>query len=176
MTAATTQHSSELADLVRDHQAGLWRYLRFLGSDAAEADDLVQETFLTVFRARPEFNSPRAAAAYLRQVARNRLLAVRQRAGREPGTADLDLAEAVWAEASGDDGLNGYLDALKTCLEVAIGDRAREAIDLRYREGLSREAMADRLAMKADGVKTLLRRARVALRECVERKVVSRES
>ena len=32
--------------LIESHQAELWRYLRYLGCDAAEAEDLTQETFL----------------------------------------------------------------------------------------------------------------------------------
>ena len=34
--------------LVKEHQADLWRHLRMLGCDPAQADDLTQETFLTV--------------------------------------------------------------------------------------------------------------------------------
>jgi len=48
MTAATADRQTEMAALVRAHQAGVWRYLRFLGCEPSEADDLVQETFLDV--------------------------------------------------------------------------------------------------------------------------------
>ena len=44
------QPELDLERLVREHQAELWRYLRYLGSDAARAEDLVQETFLRVWR------------------------------------------------------------------------------------------------------------------------------
>ena len=36
----------DLAELVREHQADVWRYLRYLGADGHDADDLTQETFL----------------------------------------------------------------------------------------------------------------------------------
>jgi DNA-directed RNA polymerase specialized sigma24 family protein len=49
----------------------------------------------------------------------------------------------------------------------------REAIDLHYRDGVGREAIAAKLEMKPDGVKSLLRRTRELLRECVQRKVNS---
>ena len=49
--------------------------------------------------------------------------------------------------------------------------RARQAIDLHYRERAGRDAIADALDMQPDGVKTLLRRTRQVLRECVERKI-----
>ena len=44
-------------------------------------------------------------------------------------------------------------------------------MDLQYRVESSREAIAAALDMKPDGVKTLLRRTRQVLRECVERKL-----
>ncbi len=101
-----------MAALVRTHRAGVWRYLRFLGCDPSEADDLVQETFLAVFREGFEVRSPAQTAAYLRKVARNRLLMDRRKQRSRPQTVDLDAAEAIWAEVAGEDGLNDYLVAL----------------------------------------------------------------
>lgn len=171
MAMATVQREVELADLVQAHQAGVWRYLRFLGCDRSESDDLTQETFLTVIKTPFEYRSSRAAAAYLRKVARNRLLAVRRKQKRVSAMGDLDRAEAVWAEMAGDNGLGDYLAALEDCLQAAVTPKAREAIDLKYREDASRDEIADQLEMAADGVKTLLRRARSSLRDCVERKL-----
>ena len=74
MPAVTTPQDSELLDLVQRHQAGLWRYLRFLGCDPAQADDLAQETFLRIFRKPVAFYSPEAASAYLRSIARTLFL------------------------------------------------------------------------------------------------------
>ncbi|HRJ79073.1 MAG TPA: sigma-70 family RNA polymerase sigma factor, partial [Planctomycetota bacterium] len=57
--------------LIVAHQAGVWRYLRYLGCDRAQADDLTQETFLQVLRHGFEQRGERETAAYLRKVARN---------------------------------------------------------------------------------------------------------
>lgn len=122
-----------MAGLVRAHQAGVWRYLRFLGCDPAEADDLVQETFLAVLRDGFEVRSPRETAAYLRTVARNRLLMARRKARRGPPEVDLEAAEAVWAKVASRDGLGDYLAALGDCLEVAVTPRVRRAPDRAYR-------------------------------------------
>ena len=54
--------------------------------------------------------------------------------------------------------------------------RAAQAIDLHYRIGASRGAIASQLAMQPDGVKSLLRRTRDVLRECVERKLRREDS
>jgi RNA polymerase sigma-70 factor (ECF subfamily) len=168
---AQTLAPVDLTDLVHQHQAAVWRYLRYLGADGTEAADLTQETFLAFARARFAERDPRQTAGYLRTVARNQLLALRRRQRREINTVELEAADSVWAAAAGADGdLRDFLDALRECTGQLEG-RCRQAIDMHYREGFGREAIAERLDMKPDGVKTLLRRTRQTLRECVERKL-----
>ncbi len=168
-----TQNSSpaDLASLLRQHQAGVWRYVRFLGADTTEADDVTQETFLALARGGFVERDERQTAGYLRVVARNQLLALRRRQHREVNTVELEAADSVWAAAAGPDGsLSNYLEALRDCL-AQIEGRARDAIDMHYRDHAGRDAMASQLGMKPDGVKTLLRRTREVLRECIERKI-----
>jgi RNA polymerase sigma-70 factor (ECF subfamily) len=163
----------DLTRLVQQHQAGVWRYVRFLGAERAEADDITQETFLAIARAAFIERDERQTAGYVRVVARNQLLALRRRQRREVGTVELEAAESVWAAAAGPDGsLAAYLDALRDCV-AGLEGRSRQVIDLHYRDGAGREAIAAALDMKPDGVKTLLRRTRQALRECIERKLSS---
>jgi len=171
MTATIVKQRTTLDDLVHEHQAGVWRYLRFLGSSEAEADDLTQETFLAVMKRPFEQRSPAETAAYLRTVTRNRLLALRRKSGRETSVADLEQAETVWAEVAGEDGGDAYLSALESCLETAIDDKNREVLRLRYTDSASRTDIAKQFSMTTDGVKTMLRRARNALRTCVEAKL-----
>jgi RNA polymerase sigma-70 factor (ECF subfamily) len=171
MTAATADRQAEMAALVRAHQGGVWRYLRFLGCDPTEADDLVQETFLAVLREGFEERSPPQTAAYLRTVARNRLLMARRKRRTSPPEVDLEAAEAVWARVAGEDGLNDYLSALGHCLEAAVSPRVRRALELQYRDRASRAEIAAKLDLAVEGVKTLLRRGRSALRDCVERRL-----
>jgi len=161
----------EPADLIRQHQADVWRYLRFLGCGATEAEDLTQETFLAVLRTPFEQRSPGETAAYMRRVARNQLLMLRRRAGREPAQAELAAAESVWGAATVEGRVDAQLAALEECLKTVVAPRAREAVAMHYSDGASREAIAQALQMTADGVKTLLRRTRAALRECIERKL-----
>jgi len=47
----------------------------------------------------------------------------------------------------------------------------RRALDLQYRDRASRAEIAAELDLAVEGVKTLMRRARSALRDCVERKL-----
>lgn len=148
------------------HQGEIWRYLRFLGCDPSLADDLTQDTFLAALRGTPPFDDPRAEAAYLRTVAKHRLIDVRRRRRLE---VDLEAADLAWRELAGPDGGAAYLDALRDCLE-ALDPRGRAAIEGRYRDERSRAELAAGLGLSEEGVKTLLRRTKDGLRACVEGK------
>jgi RNA polymerase sigma-70 factor (ECF subfamily) len=168
---AMSSEPFDLARVVREHQAGVWRYVRFLGAEPAEADDLTQETFLALARGGFVVRDARQTGGYLRVVARNQLLALRRRQSREISTVDLEAADTMWAAAAGADGnLAWYLDALRDCIGKLEG-RAQEVIELHYRDKAGRDMIANRLGMQPDGVKTLLRRIRQVLRECIERKL-----
>lgn len=176
----------DAARLIEEHQAGVWRYLRVLGCNAAEAEDLTQDTFLAVLE-KPFHDYQRAAtAAYLRQVARNLLISSRRRAARgatavmnaaetkpdELDMAEFQAAEAAWLRWSGDDDGAERLAALRRCLQTLTA-RARQALELRFGEQASRAAIAAALNMSEDGAKNVLQRAKQHLRACIEKEISS---
>ena len=169
MTAVQEETQLDLAALVVEHQSDLWRYIKYLGATGAEADDLVQETFLSVARRPFQQRSRESSAAYLRTVIRRKLLMLRRQQRREIETTDLEAAESVWADMTGNGESSDLLASLSICLDQ-LTPRATEALRLFYTDGQSRETVASRLGMKPDGIKTLLRRTRDTLRECIERK------
>jgi RNA polymerase sigma-70 factor (ECF subfamily) len=178
MATATTSSEAEpaarkpacdLAALVERHQAAVWRYLRFLGCDPAQADDFTQETFLAVHRKPFEDRSPSATAAYLRTVARNLFLMSLRRAQRQTLVRSLEVADDVWNRLARDDSRE-HLAALAECVERLEG-RARQAVELFYRQEKSRGDIGRELELGEEGVKTLLRRTREVLRRCVEQRL-----
>ena len=84
----------------------------------------------------------------------------------------MELAEldAAFARLCGADGGDVYLAQLGQCLE-RLAERSREALTLHYRERLGRTGIGARLGLGEDGVKSLLRRARAALRDCIETEI-----
>ena len=161
--------SLDVARLVREHQTGVWRYLRVLGCPADEAEDLTQETFLAVLTKPFQDYNRQATAAYLRQVARNLFLSSRRRAVT---VSELDEAEAAWLQWAVKDDGQELMAALRNCLQT-LTDRARQALDLRFGRQASRAEIATATGLSEDGAKNLLQRAKQQLRECIERALAS---
>lgn len=153
---------------MRSHQGWVWRYLVFLGADAALADDLTQETFVTVL-GREQRIAPRARRSYLRRTAKSLFIKARRR--RKPvGLVDEQVAEVAFDLFCGNDDGNGYLDALRQCL-AQLDPRQRQALDWVYAEGIRRIEVGRRLGLSEGGIKSFLRRTYARLRHCVERRL-----
>lgn len=163
----------QVDELVRAHQAHIYRYLRFLGAAAAHAEDLVQDTFVAASSNRnppPTDNVPRRLG-WLRAIARNTFLNHCRKQKRNPVRADSELmtrAESYWntAFAQHDDGY-GYLEALIACTKK-LSERHRQVIEHRYALRSSRGEMAAFFKVTEDGIKMMLRRIRAVLAKCVE--------
>jgi RNA polymerase sigma-70 factor (ECF subfamily) len=169
--AAETQGFDLLA-LVGAHQEEVWRYLRYLGCDPAGADELTQDTFLAV-HARPfEIRSPAMTRSYLRKVARNLFLKEKRRILQRPRFVNLDEADRCWEQTGAEEAGGDYREALRSCM-AELGERPRQVLQLAYGEGLPRREVAKRLAMRDQGVKTLLRRVKDRLKECIDRRLRS---
>jgi RNA polymerase sigma-70 factor, ECF subfamily len=170
MTMTQTSPRLDLPALMREHQAGIWRYLRALGAEPALADDLTQDTFLAVLRKPFEQRSRPETVGYLRMVARNLLLNERRRNGRELSNGDIERLHERYAQLAGTGDGEAIVAALRECLET-VESKARQALDMQYRDGSARAAIAEALDMTADGIKTLMKRTRARLRKCVERRL-----
>jgi RNA polymerase sigma-70 factor, ECF subfamily len=166
----------ELVSLVRNRQAQVYRYLRYLGAAHEVAEDLAQDTFVVALGKSMQSKwseiDPSNRPAWLRGVSRNLFLAHCRRAKCSPVFAaggTLDQAEAVWAsEFPGDDDGSGHLAALRKCLE-SLAHRDREIIEMQYCHQKSRVEISASFGLTEDGVKTLMRRLRAGLSQCIQR-------
>jgi RNA polymerase sigma-70 factor (ECF subfamily) len=156
--------------LIETHQVGVWRYLRALGCENALAEDLTQETFLAVLKRPFHELSAAATAAYLRKTAQHLLISHHRRAGRVLTTDDIDSLDRDWSRWAGQDNGEELLEALRDCLG-GLGERARRALEMRFRNQNSRAEIAADLMMTEDGAKNLMQRAKLKLRECIEAKL-----
>jgi len=167
-------NAARFSRIVEQHQAHVYRYVRYLGASRTVAEDIVQDAFLDAYR-RPgplESADEGGATAWLRAIARNKFLKHCRSARRTPVPLSdhaLDQRESAWKEHFLRDGDGfDYIEALRACVD-RLPDKQRRAVDMQYAEDRGRSAMAEALKMTADGIKSLMRRIRSALAECVER-------
>jgi RNA polymerase sigma-70 factor (ECF subfamily) len=160
--------------LIDKYQIKIWRYLRALGCDETLADDLTQDTFVAVLRRPFEIVNDAATAVYLKRVSYHLLVDYRRRSKRMIVTEDIDLRDRMWVRWIGENGEEEIFEYLKSCYE-RLTDRAKLALQLRFREGASREKIADELAISTNGAKNLMQRAKAQLKECIESRVLARQ-
>ncbi|MCR9248381.1 MAG: sigma-70 family RNA polymerase sigma factor [bacterium] len=171
--AAATAPRVDPAGFIAAHQAGIWRYLRLLGAPATEADDVVQDTFLTFLR-RHEARAD--ATPLLRTIARGLWIDRQRWLARRRAVERAAAVDELLAPESGRDDptMTGWLAALASCRE-SLAPRTQRALDLAYRDGLGRQRIADELGVAANTVRNLLARTRQSLRECIDRKTNQEE-
>ncbi len=158
------------AKLVHEHQAGVWRYLRALGCEASLADDITQETFLAVLQKPFDDYQPAASAAYLRRVAHNLFISHQRRSGKVLAVENIEEIAQTWSRWVGEDNGEELLVSLRNCLEQ-LSDRARLALEMRFKQSSSRASISDALAITEHGAKNLMQRAKKQLRLCIEGKL-----
>lgn len=166
----------DLDAFVRQHQVGTWRYLRYLGADAALAEELTQDALVRALEAGQANADARTAARWLRTTARHLWIDDRRRRLRHDRSRiriddlDAELVDSAWEATLRDDDGAGFREALGHCM-AALPARSRQALELRYRDDAGRAGMARALDLSEAGVKQLLRRLRAGLRECIERRL-----
>lgn len=160
----------DAARLIADHQAGVWRYLRSLGCEPALADDITQETFLAVLQRPFQDLGPAAVSGYLRKIAFNLVVTHFRRSGRVTLVENLEEVDRDWNRLASDDNGEAMLEALRACL-AGLSERARRALEMRFKEQQTREAIAAMLEITEHGAKNLMQRAKQQLRTCVENKL-----
>jgi RNA polymerase sigma-70 factor (ECF subfamily) len=149
------------------------RVLRFVERMVREpgvAEDLVQETFLRLWRARERYQPEARFSTWLFTIAGNAARNELRRPFRGAAHDSLDEeGERVKLELAADDPPSDELvDARRAGLSMdaalaALPERQREALWLRAVEGLSYAEVAQALETSEQSVKALIHRARVAL-------------
>ena len=140
--------------------------VRFV-SDQARGEELAQDVFLKVYRARERYEPRERFAAYLFRVATNHCLnELRRSEHKARGDNVEDLAhEPVDAHQAGADAVIEAAE-IQVAVRAAVGKlppTQRAALLLLREEGLGYEEIADALETSVSAVKSLLNRARKAL-------------
>jgi RNA polymerase sigma-70 factor (ECF subfamily) len=137
--------------------------------DVHAADDIFQQVVLAALQSENVFRDRDHVVAWALRAARHRALDLASRRRLTPLPDDvLDQMEADWVGPA--TAWSDQAEALHRCLGRLAGP-ARDILRMRYAEGLTAVAIAERLRRTADAVYQTLSRAHRALRRCVEQEV-----
>jgi RNA polymerase sigma-70 factor (ECF subfamily) len=176
MQRARRGDAAAFAELVERYWPSVvGRFCRQLG-DRQEAEDLAQEVFLRLYRARSRYQPRAKFSTWLfhiaRNVARNALRARRRHPCRplsrlssgDPDDAFTQRYLPDRGESPSRPLERAELAVQVRCALAALADRQRLALELQFQDRTYRE-IARRLALTPEATKSLLYRARQQLRE-----------
>lgn len=155
--------------LMRRYNERLYRAARAILRDEREAEDVMQQAYVSAYFHLRQFNGQARFSTWLTRIAVNEAFArIKRRRRYEPLDERLPHAEAfMTSDADLDPERRAASGELRVLLESAIDelpDGSREVFVLRQVEGMSTAEVADVLGVSEDVVKTRLSRARAALR------------
>lgn len=162
----------------------LYRVVRGVVDDDAEAEDVVQEAYVHAYANIAGFRGDASLATWLARIALNEAYG---RLRRRRQTMDIEQVDAVAAESGrvvpfpnrfgGEDpAAAAAREQVRRLLERAVGglpEAFRVVFVLREVEGCSVEETADLLGLRAETVKTRLHRARRLLRNALHDNVAA---
>ena len=151
--------------IVARHQQAVRAFLRRLGGDVDEADDLAQETFIAAWRALDRFSGQSSLRSWLCGIA------YRKRLGQTRGRVRARIRDTQFAEAAGPAETSGCsderLDLARAMAELPLEQRA--AVSLCLAADFSHAEAAEALNLPLGTVKSHVTRGRAKLLQVLSR-------
>ena len=134
----------------------------------ADAEDAVQEAIIDLWQRRNELDHVRDLRAYAMQSLKNRCISF-LRKSRDIATDKIELLDAVDDEAIREEvALTEERSARLDGMITQLPERQREAVTMKYIEGVSHEEMQRRLGMTSTNVYATLSRAMNTLKSMIK--------
>lgn len=160
---------AQFMELYTQFHRQLYVYIAALVPNASDAQDLLQETSLTLWKKFDEFTPGSSFLAWARAVARFRILQFHERSGRSVGLLPADVLDLLSANVEATPSLEAeesHFQALMACLEkLRVADR--ELIRARYNRKAAVQAIAAEQGRSANAISQSLARIRSTLFDCV---------
>ena len=172
---ASQDRAEEFILLLANHERQIGGYVMTLVPHRQDADDILQEAKLIMWRQFPKFTPGTNFGAWARKIAFHQVLNFRKRKQRDRLDFSDDFLRVVAEEVDGRaEELQQRERALQDCIQ-RLPTEHRTTLHLRYQDGLSLEEMETRLGRTTCALYRLLSRIRQTLHECVS-KSVTREN
>jgi RNA polymerase sigma-70 factor (ECF subfamily) len=160
-------NSDEFLTLITEFQGRLFGFVLSMLGDVDQANEILQETNLVLWRKSDEFRPGSDFKAWSFRVAHFQVMAFRQRQIRDRLVFSDDVIEQFCRDAAAqDEAYEQRIELLETCI-ASLSERNREVLCRFYDQGESLEAIATSLKRTANAVGQMLFRIRKSLIECV---------
>ncbi|MEO0446031.1 MAG: sigma-70 family RNA polymerase sigma factor [Verrucomicrobiota bacterium] len=161
--------TTHVQQLFVQHIAVVKYFVLSLLPNPSEAEDIVQEVFLTVTAKANDFEPGTNFKAWVLTIARFKALEQLRREHRSQKRLSDEVIERLAEET---DPIDPHRDAarkraLRDCI-AKLAAKPRTMIELQYRENLKPAAIARQLGWDTNAVYVALSRARADLRHCVK--------
>lgn len=161
--------TEDLVRLIAQSQRRLYGFILALVGRPADAEDVLQEANVVLWRRRSTFQPGSSFLAWAIEIARLQVLAWRGRDGRRVDLLDDALLAQIAAAAIVEsDRETRSQAALAECLKK-LPEPQRALILRRYQPQVAVNTLAAETGKSAKAVSESLRRIRDALRQCIER-------
>jgi RNA polymerase sigma factor (sigma-70 family) len=166
LRAVSTGDHKALRQLYALTSAKLFGVCLRAAQDRSGAEEALQDAYVKIWRKAGYFDSAQASPiAWMCAIARNCAIDWRRAQGRLPSPAsDEELAGLLPEQAEQDAGLGHHL---LDCV-AQLKEAESRAVRFAFYEGLSHSELAVRLALPLGTLKSLMRRAILRLKECVD--------
>ncbi len=173
---ADARHDQEFVQLLTDHQTSILAYIRSLMPGYPGARDIQQQTNITLWKKKNDFEIGTNFKAWAFSVARYQVLTQRRRLRRDGWLVfDDELASRFADEGPSDPGeLDATHRALHVCMDK-LRDIDRELLHKRYTEKVTLREYAQELDRSPGTLKARLYKIRGALRQCIKRQLATEE-
>jgi len=158
--------------LLTQHDRWLATYVYSLVASAADAQDILQEVKVTMWKQFARFEQGTNFRAWARKIATNQILNYRRAVQKLPNAQlEEQFIEVVAAEIDRRaEVLDRKADALRVCLRK-LPEAHRKIVVWRYYEDCGVEEIAAKSERSVEAVYRLLSRVRCVLNECVSRQL-----
>lgn len=169
-------HTLHVQQLFVRHQQAVLGYVLSIEPILADAQDIVQEVFLTVSKKAATWTAGTNFLPWVCTVARYETLTFQRSRARRVARLDEDVIELLHANGAMDEqDFQRKTAALKDCL-AQLAPRAREMVLLRYHGAQMPEQIAPTVGWTVNAVRVALTRARDFLRGCMEQQLAHLKS
>ncbi len=168
MSADESQEENEFVQQLTLHQGPVLAYIRSLMPGQRGAQDVLQQTNVTLWKKRDDFTLGTNFKAWAFTVARYQVMSQRARTKRQKWMVfDDAIAERFAAEIDEDGELEDAFCVLDSCLSK-LKEKDRELLQVRYASDLNLEDYAAQIGRSAGTLKARLFKIRAKLRKCME--------